>query len=392
MTIGHEHAHARRSPRFSSLTIRFPRAFPLTPARIPLLVPDMPGRAELEPFLAEMDVARWYTNFGPLLRRFEREIGHLLGASSLTTVANGTFALELGLSALDLPRGAKVLIPALTFVATASAVLRAGLEPVIADVDADSWVLTPAIARAAMKRSRFDCVLPVAAFGCPLPADVWDAFSTDTGVPVLIDAAGAFGNQRPGMRTALAFSLHATKAFGVGEGGIVVSGDAGFVERVRRLSNFGIDASTGFSEAVGSNAKMSEFHAAVGLAALARWPERSRLRSELHRRYLAALQRDCPSLTHQVRPADGVYTIFQVALPNGADRGAVAAALAVRGIETRAWYLPLVPDHPAYAGCESLDLSVARSLGPRLLGLPFHPGLGDTDIGRICATIAGALA
>lgn len=351
----------------------------------------MPGRAELEPLLREIDLARWYTNFGPLLRRFEGEMGRVLGAANLTSVANGTSALELGLAAFGLHKGARVLVPALTFVATAEAVLRAGLEPVMADVDAQSWVLTPGIAREAMKHRRIDCVLPVAAFGCPLPADDWDAFVLETGVPVLVDAAGAFGNQRPGKHIALTFSLHATKAFGVGEGGLVVSGDAAFVDRVRRLSNFGINARTGFSETVGSNAKMSEFHAAVGLAALARWPERRRLRRDLHERYLDVLGRACGKVIFQSRPADGVYTILQVALPAHADRRAVAASLAAQGIETRAWYLPLVPDHPAFAGCESGDLSTVRGLGPRLLGLPFHTALAEEDIARVCEALAGSL-
>lgn len=363
-------------------------------AKIPLLVPDMPERADLGSFLGEIDAARWYTNFGPLLRRFETGVAGLFAAPapSLTTVSNGTLALELGLVALGLPKGAKVLTPALTFVASASAVLRAGLTPVIGDVDPGSWVLTPAIAREAMRRTRIECVMPVAAFGCPLPAGEWDAFSEQTGVPVLIDAAGAFGNQHAGEKIALAFSLHATKSLAVGEGGLVVSRDAGHVERVRRLSNFGIDARTGYAESIGSNAKMSEFHAAVGLAALARWPERSRRRRELHQRYLNGMLKSCGGVVLQVRPADGIYTIFQVALPAGVRRDAVVSALASQGIETRAWYLPLVPDHPAYASCETADLSVVRSLGPRLLGLPFHPGMGDEDIGRVCSALASAIA
>lgn len=354
----------------------------------------MPERAELEPFLGEIDAVRWYTNFGPLLRRFESAVAGLFedSALSLTTVSNGTLALELGLAALGLPAGAKVLIPALTFVASASAVLRAGLTPVIADVDPASWVLTPEIAREAMRRARIHCVLPVAAFGCALPAAEWDLFSEQTGLPVLIDAAGAFGNQPAGKRVSLAFSLHATKAFGVGEGGLVVSCDKGYVERVRRLSNFGIDARTGYSEAVGSNAKMSEFHAAVGLAALVRWPERCRRRRELHLRYLRELSKSCPGIVLQQRPPNGIYTILQVALPAGVKRDTVAAALASQGIETRAWYLPLVPDHPAYAACEQADLTTVRTLGPQLLGLPFHPGMDDADIVRVCSTLAGAIA
>lgn len=353
----------------------------------------MPQRADLEPFLSDIDAARWYTNFGPQLHRFEDEIRGIFGepAASVSTVANGTFALELALAALGLPRGARVLIPALTFVATASAVLRAGFEPVIADVDAKAWVLTPSIARAVIAKAHVDCVLPVAAFGCPLSASGWDGFCAETGIPVLVDAAGAFGNQQAGDSIVLAFSLHATKAFGVGEGGLVVSRDPSLIERVRRLSNFGIDVSTGLALSAGTNAKMSEFHAAVGLAALARWPERARLRRDLHLRYCDELARRCPGVRLQARPADGIYTILQLVLPANASRDAIAKALSVQGIETRAWYLPLLPDHPACASLASGGIEVARSLGPRMLGLPFHLDLSDEDVVRVCAALAEAL-
>ena len=362
--------------------------------RIPLLVPDLPRHAELAPFLAAIDEERWYTNFGPLVRRFENEIPANFGepAPYVVTTANGTLALEIALSALKLPQGARVLIPALTFVATASAIVRTGFVPVFAEIDSRAWVLTPEIACDVLRRERFDCVVPVAAFGCPLPAVEWDGFSLETGIPVLIDAAGAFGNQKVGDHIALAFSLHATKAFGVGEGGLVVSRDAALIDRVRRLSNFGIDTSTGLAPDIGSNAKMSEVHAAVGLAALKRWPERSRLRRQLHGLYCAELSRQCPAISLQARPENGVYTILQVALPGGVNRDRLAAALATQGIETRAWYLPLVPDHPAYAALATGELTVTRALGSRLIGLPFHLDLSAQAIAYICSELAKALA
>lgn len=364
----------------------------MTPSRIALLVPDLPRRVELEPFLAQMDDNRWYTNFGPLNRRLEKGIRAMFDAPCpmLTTTANGTLALETALSALCLPAGAQVLIPAFTFVATAAAVCRAGFKPVIADIDVSSWVLTPAIARAALQQQRVDCVLPVAALGCPLPPAEWDEFCEETGIPVLIDAAGAFGNQQAGRHVALTFSLHATKAFGIGEGGLVVSHNAAFIERVRQLCNFGIDASSGEAPHIGTNAKMSELHAAVGLASMQRWPERLRLRQAMHRRYQNELLR-CPGITLQARPPDGAYTILQLLLPQGTNRNAVTAALGRQNIETRNWYLPLVHHHPAYKSAATCDLSNALALSPRMLGLPFHLALTDADIDRVCSALATAL-
>src|SRR5689334_13977749 len=101
--------------------------------RIPLLVPDMPSADELLPYLRRIDASRWYTNFGPLVDELERELRESLGEASqaaLTTVANCTLGLELALAASGLAPGARVLLPALTFVATGMAVRRAGYTPV----------------------------------------------------------------------------------------------------------------------------------------------------------------------------------------------------------------------------------------------------------------------
>lgn len=254
---------------------------------IPLLIPDIPTADEILPFLREIDAARHYTNFGSLVQRLEQLIARELGrpAPAVTTVANCTLGLELSLTALRLKPGGTVLVPALTFVATASAVSRAGLVTALADIDEHSWLLTPQIAREAKASADLACIIPVAAFGCPHSAESWDDFTRETGIPVLIDAAGAFGNQAIGRTTAVAYSFHATKALGIGEGGLVAARDAEFIARVRQLSNFGIDVSTGLALQEGTNAKLSEFHAAVGLAALMTWGARCEARSRLHRDY-----------------------------------------------------------------------------------------------------------
>ena len=197
--------------------------------RIPLLIPDMPRADELIGLLREIDAHRWYTNFGPLARRFEAQLAGRFEQHApvgVVSVCNCTLALELLLAACRLPAGSTVLVPALTFVATGTAIRRAGHQILLADVDPQHWTLTPEIARTAAAAHRVDCVIPVTALGCPVNAEQWDAFSAETGIPVIVDAAGAFGNQAAGRRIAVAFSLHATKTMGMGEGGFAVSGDA----------------------------------------------------------------------------------------------------------------------------------------------------------------------
>ena len=361
---------------------------------IALMIPDLPSADAILPFLRRIDAKRWYTNFGPLVREFEHALAEEVGSPGspvgVVTTANATLALELALTALPLRPGARVLVPALTFVATATAILRAGFEPVIADIDPDSWLLTPAIATRALAEAAFDAVLPVATFGAAQNIGAWHAWSAACGKPVLIDAAAAFGNQSAGAVPTV-FSLHATKSLGIGEGGFVASTDVAYLERIRRLSNFGFGPDHGDVVEAGTNAKMSEYHAAVGLAALPRWRVRREMRRFLQAAYRDALARTCPAVRLQ-RKAEGVPAIQVVALPEGADAGIVSAQLATGGIETRRWYCPPLHEHPAFSHCATAGaLPVSCRLATRLLGLPFHLQLRPQDVERVCAELASHL-
>lgn len=361
---------------------------------IPLLLPDMPKADDVLHYLRRIDEAKWYTNFGPLSVELEDGLAATLGDPPplVASVSNCTLGLELALSTLGLSQGDGVLVPALTFVATATAVIRAGFRPILADVDPSSWILTPEIARAALASHQIKCVMPVATYGCPQPASGWDLFARQTGIPVVIDAAGALGNQDIGESNIVVFSLHATKSFGVGEGGLVVSRDRSKIEKVRQLSNFGLDVALGVARLPGTNAKMSEYHAAVGLAVLDRWPERQDLRRRLIKGYEAALASKCPRISLQERPREGIYTIMQVLLPDGVNSRDVASCLQARQIQTRVWYFPPLEMHPVFSDCVTVgSLPVLRSLAPRMLGLPFYLGLKDAELDAICQALSEAL-
>ena len=376
----------------------------MTRSRIPLLVPDMPLAEELLPWLKRIDATRWYSNFGPLVRELE---GALIGmfalrserALHLTTVSNCTVGLELALIALDLKPGSKVLVPALTFVATATAVIRAGHVPVIADVDAHSWLLTPDIARAALNNTDLGAILPVATFGCPHDMQAWDSFSAETGLPVIIDVAGAFGNQWECGSATLVFSLHATKSLASGEGGLVISRDFELIARIRRLSNFGINLDphevtpVGQVEVPGVNAKMSEYHAAIGLANLARWPALAATRIELFERYatrLTALPGLAP--TWQQVPAGIVRTLLCFRVRRGGLREAIEVACAAAGIETRRWYLPTLNRHHAFTQLPRAGpLHESERLSEELIGLPFHAQLAGANIDAIVEAVCRAV-
>jgi dTDP-4-amino-4,6-dideoxygalactose transaminase len=364
--------------------------------KIPLLSPEIPEADAILPYLRRIDAARWYTNFGPLVRELEARLAGELGARAgplgVTTLCNATVGLELALLALDLPPGSRVLVPDLTFVASACAIERAGHHPVLADVDAETWSLTPEIARRAIREMSLSAVMPVCTYGNALDSNAWDAFSRETGLPVIVDAAGAFGNQLPGRHILAIFSLHATKALGIGEGAFAAAGDSEWIARVRRLSNFGIDTSTGYVQRSGSNAKMSEYHAAVALAALDRWPEYCGRRRRVHAQFREQLRRASLSLTLQRRPEDGVYTILCACLPQGVSAARVGARLLQEGVQTRRWYVPVLSDHPAFSGsARATSLGVVETLKERLLGLPFYPTLNEASIGQVVELLRRAL-
>ena len=358
------------------------------------LVPDLPQAAELRPWLERIDANRWYTNSGPLVREFEQRLATFIagaGESACVSVSSGMAALELGLRALGIGPGHRVLLPALTFPATALAVLRCGAEPVLGDVCPRLWTLTGAIAREALRRERIDLVMPVATFGVPLPGGDWDEFVAQTRVPVLADAAAALGAQAVGKRVHWAFSLHATKPMGIGEGGLLVCPDAATASRVRRLANFG------FGDRVidldgGTNAKMSEYAAAVGLAQLARWPGLLQRRQAVLDDYRRALQAVSGVLLQEgiERPP----ATLCLRLP--ADALAVAEGLAGEAIETRRGYLPPLHRHPAFrnlsrAGTDGGRLETTEALAGGLLGLPFHTRLSSEDVNRVVRSLTRQL-
>lgn len=364
---------------------------------IPLLVPCVPAPQELLPWLERMHAARHYSNFGPLVCELEARFASQfqVAGAQVTTVANATLGLELVLQALDLPPGSRILLPSFTFVATATAVLRAGHVPVLTDVDAGSWMMTPEIARAAHAYMPVAAVVPVATFGMPHDMQAWQQFEAQTGVPVVIDAAAAYGSQwlHEGVGT-LVFSLHTTKSMPAIEGGLVVSSRPGLSAKVRQLSNFGINLDPGVGvpvgtlAAAGTNAKMSEYHAAVGLASLQKWEHHANDRKVLQADLMQFLNQ-CSgySLQWQGDGAGGPLkapTLLCPRLPSAQIRSQLEQICVQEKITVRRWYQPLLQHMPAlHSRCLALPTPVAHQLADTLLGLPFFLGMTAAQRERV---------
>lgn len=283
------------------------------------------------------------------------------------SVSSATLGLEI--AARLVFRKKQVRIPAFTFIATATALIRAGYEPVLCDVG-DDWALVDVDEQS----------LPVCPFGAAVAPGP------------LVDAAAAWGNQREGVRV---FSLHATKALSGGEGGMICGLSQAQMEHVRQQANFGLQPATRFEHGVvcdpGTNAKMSEYHAAVALASLDAWGETSARRQSLSAAYIDRLGAEINALPIELQPRErGTYTTFPILVDN-AER--VAFDMAARGIETRRWYTPTLDLHPAFSSLpREGDLKNVRKLYERILCLPFHLHMTENDVDQVCDVLEWAIA
>ncbi len=355
---------------------------------IKVLLPDMPTADQVLPYLRKIDRNQWYSNFGELERTLCARLSEHCGGAHIATASSATTALELALIALDFKPGSKVLCPSFTFPATATAIVRAGHVPVFADVDPRTWALTPEIAAEHFRQRHFDAVVPVCSMGAAQDAHDWHYFSITHAMHVVIDAAAAFGNTLPHGIVPCVYSLHATKALGAGEGGFVATFNEDYAQRIRELSNFGLRKAGGVSyEAMGTNAKLSEYHAAAALASLDRWEGSMLLRQCVFDWYC---EMGLPGI-QQARPHDDVKTTVQVAL-QGVPAQLVASKLFAAGIDTRHWYCPPLHQHPAFERhANGIALPNTCDLAWRSIGLPFHTQLSKKDVQYICMKLREAL-
>ena len=359
---------------------------------IPVLKPKLPPAEALLPWLECVDDTRWYSNFGPLERRLRERLGDLAGveAEALALFSSGTAALAIALRALVGKAGGLCLTPSWTHVGTASAVQAAGLEPYFVDCDAASWALDPA-GLAPHLRDDVRAVIPVVPFGAAFDYARWDAFAAETGIAVVIDAAAAFdqfihfGRQVPWGRTPVMVSLHGTKVFGVGEGGLLASADTELIRRTQQLGNFGIYDDSLIDDAF-ANAKMSEYHAAVGLAFADLWPERRRSLDAL----ASAMAARLGAAGASVAAGFGgrfVSSTCMVAVPDvSADE--LERSFAAAAIGTRRWWREGVHTLPSFDSCGRASMAVTERLAAAFIGVPFYPDMPADHVDRVVERVA----
>lgn len=363
---------------------------------IPFARPDL---SELEErYLLEAFRSGWISSSGPFVERFEREFARLCGTRAALAVANGTVALHLALTALGLRPGDEVLVPALTYVATANAVRYAGAEPVFVDVDPETWCLDARLLEAAITQ-RTRGVIAVHLYGHPADMDGIRRVAAIHGLWVVEDAAEAHmarykGQPVGSLGRAATFSFYGNKIFSCGEGGAVTVDDELLEIRMRLLRGQGMDPGRRYwFPVIGYNYRLSNLACAILCAQLERREQILARRRRIFALYRELLEEvpgiGLPPSASWAEPAPWVFSILVDERRYGATRDEVAARLEAAGVETRPFFVPLhqLPPYRAAAAARADCLPVSERLGRRGLSLPVHDGLTENDVERIAAVI-----
>lgn len=308
---------------------------------------------------------------GPEVEEFEREFAAFVGAPECVGVASGTDAIEIALRALALPDGGEVLCPDLTSPATATAIVRAGLEPVLVDVDDRTLTIAPHSSEGACG-PRTAAVAAVHLYGRRAPVDSL----LELGLPVVEDAAQAHGLGAP-IGALATYSFYPTKNVGAfGDGGAVVTADAGLANRLRRLRQYG-EHPRYCAQEIGLNSRLDELQAALLRVRLRGTADENTRRREIADAYDAALGRRSPA---------GVNHLYVVRVR---DRDAFRRRLDERGIDTAVHYPYLLSQQPAFSACRRADdLAVAQRAVGEVVSLPCFGDLTSEEERRVAAALS----
>lgn len=327
---------------------------------------------------------------GPQVECLEQAVADYLGVDHAIAVGSGSDALRLSLLALDIGPGDEVITTPFTFAATLAAIAHCGATPVLVDIDPDTYNLDPqAVAAAVTANTR--AILPVHLFGLPADMGRICAVASRHRLAVVEDCAQALGARIAGRAvgsfgTAAAFSFYPTKILGgIGDGGLVATGDPELARRLRRLRNHGDDGGGGCDPA-GYNSRLDEIQAAVLRLKLdhldARLARRRQIAARYHRR-LAATGAQLPVAGAGVEHAYGYYTL------GVANRDRLRARLADAGIGSALYYARPLHLHPQLAAVSRFGaLPHAEAAAARCLSLPIFPELSDAEVDEVALTVA----
>lgn len=354
---------------------------------------SMPSMEEYIEEIRSIWDSHWLTNMGEKHKALQAELQKYMGVPAVELLTNGHMALELSLQAMNLQ--GEVITTPFTFASTTHAIVRNGLEPVFCDIDPETYTMdVTQIER--LITDRTCAILPVHVYGNVCNIEEIERIAHKYGLKVLYDAAHTFGETYKGQGIgnfgdASCFSFHATKVFNTIEGGAVCYRDPDMGRRLYELKNFGIHGPEEV-DAVGANAKMNEFCAAMGLCNLRHVDEEIAKRRAVVERYREHLEGvDGLRLNVQQPEVRSNYAYFPVVFDEnlfGASRNEVMDALAQNGIGARKYFYPLTNTFECFHGKYDVDATpVALHVAKRVLTLPLYADLSMEDVDSICKIV-----
>jgi len=364
--------------------------------RIPVALPDLSGNEEK--FAVEAIRSTWISSTGPFVQRFEQEFAELCEVRAAISVCNGTVALHLALLALDVRPGDEVLVPSLTYIATANAVRYVGAEPVFVDIDPNTWCIDPNLIEASITR-RTKGIIAVHLYGHPADMDAINHIAAVHGLWVVEDAAEAHlarykGRAVGGLGHIGTFSFYGNKVFTCGEGGALTVNDPQLELRIVTLRGQGMDPQRRYYFPVtGYNFRLTNVACALLCAQLERRAAIIERRRQIFSIYHEMLE-GLPGIGFQpvakwAEPTPWLFCITVDDKQYGRARGDLMLILDQEGIETRPFFMPLhrLPPFREESSRRDERLPFTDMFGSIGLNLPTYAGLRYDDIKLICEVI-----
>jgi len=356
---------------------------------IPISKPFI-GAREKELVLDALD-SGWVSSIGRYIDEFEAGFARYCGTEYALAVSNGTTGLHLALAALGLQPGDEVIVPDLTFVATANAVAYTGATPVLADIDPDTLCIDPASVKSLIS-ARTKAIIPVHLYGHPADMDALSDIGGAYGVDIIEDAAEAHGAEYKGRRVGGfgkcgVFSFYGNKVITTGEGGMLTTNDRQFYERAKRLRDHAMSPQRRyFHEERGFNYRITNLQAALGVAQLERIDDFLGRRAEIMSWYEQEIATtDCIRLNRVKNWAKSAFWMIclEVDWLDEAHRDAVMQELRTRGIDTRPYFCTM-SSMPMYRQTPLPVSAIKARIG---LNLPSYYELTQSDVRRIGADV-----
>lgn len=356
---------------------------------IPVTKPFLPPQEEYEKYLSGIWKRQWLTNMGPLANELELQLKAYLKVNHLLFVTNGTIALQMAIKALDL-KGEVITTP-FSFVATTSSIVWEGCQPVFVDIDAKTLNIDATKIEAAIT-DKTSAILATHVYGNPCDVETIDKIADKHSVKVIYDGAHAFGVNVKGKSIfeygdITTCSLHATKLFHSGEGGLLITKNPDLLKKLAYIRNFGFSGPESFAE-LGINGKNSEFHAAMGLANLAYIEDIHLKRKSLTERYDTKLKSIKARKPEWHQDATINYAYYSFVFESEELMLRCVEKLNGSEIFTRRYFYPSLAKSLPYL--DTNDLEVTEDIAKRVLCLPLYFDLSLEEVDLICRLLLRA--